>query len=142
MSCPVFRGVGTALITPFTKEGTVDYNKISSLVENQIAAGTNAIIACGTTGEKSTLRHLEHVKVIQTIIETVNGRIPVVAGTVCVSIPMKVNTRTVFSFGTVNEKLPSRSVIAPTFALPWIWTPAPGTGTPLLSTTTPFAVND
>lgn len=81
MSCPVFRGVGTALITPFTKEGTVDYNKISSLVEIQIAAGTNAIIACGTTGEKSTLRHLEHVKVIQTIIETVNGRIPVVAGT-------------------------------------------------------------
>ncbi len=81
MSCPVFRGVGTALITPFTKEGTVDYDKIRTLVELQIAGGTNAIIACGTTGEKSTLRHLEHVKVIQTIIETVNGRIPVVAGT-------------------------------------------------------------
>lgn len=81
MSCPVFRGVGTALITPFTKEGTVDYDKIRTLVELQIAGGTNAVIACGTTGEKSTLRHLEHVKVIQTIIETVNGRIPVVAGT-------------------------------------------------------------
>lgn len=81
MSCPVFRGVGTALITPFTKEGSVDYEKIRSLVELQIAGGTNAIIACGTTGEKSTLRHLEHVKVIQTIIESVKGRIPVVAGT-------------------------------------------------------------
>ncbi len=81
MSCPVFRGVGTALITPFTKEGAVDYEKIRNLVELQIAGGTSAIIACGTTGEKSTLRHLEHVKVIQTIIETVNGRIPVVAGT-------------------------------------------------------------
>ena len=81
MSCPVFRGMGTALITPFTKEGAVDYEKIRNLVELQIAGGTSAIIACGTTGEKSTLRHLEHVKVIQTIIETVNGRIPVVAGT-------------------------------------------------------------
>ncbi len=81
MSCPVFRGVGTALITPFRKDGQVDYDKIRTLVELQIAGGTNAIIACGTTGEKSTLRHQEHVKVIQTIVEATAGRIPVVAGT-------------------------------------------------------------
>ncbi len=81
MSDPIFCGVGTALVTPFTENGSVDYDKIRSLVELQIAGGTKAIIACGTTGEKSTLRHDEHVKVIQTIIETTAGRIPVVAGT-------------------------------------------------------------
>ena len=81
MKDPIFRGVGTALITPFTSENKVDFEKIRELVEFQIAGGVQSIIACGTTGEKSTLRHEEHVKVIQTIIETVNGRIPVVAGT-------------------------------------------------------------
>lgn len=78
---PVFQGVGTALITPFTKSGEVDYETLRRLTEWQVNSGVAAIIACGTTGEKSTLKHKEHVKVIQTIIETVAGRIPVVAGT-------------------------------------------------------------
>ena len=78
---PIFTGVGTALVTPFLKNGDVDYQGIRNLVELQIAGGTNAIVACGTTGEKSTLRHEEHLKVIETIIDAVNHRVPVIAGT-------------------------------------------------------------
>lgn len=81
MSQPIFEGVGTALVTPFAADGSVDYEKLRTLTEFQIENGVKAIIACGTTGEKSTLRHEEHVKVIDTIIKTVAGRIPVVAGT-------------------------------------------------------------
>jgi 4-hydroxy-tetrahydrodipicolinate synthase len=81
MSNPVFRGVGTAMVTPFTADGKVDYYTLQQLVEFQIKCGANAIIACGTTGEKSTLRHEEHLKVIETILTTANKRIPVIAGT-------------------------------------------------------------
>ncbi len=81
MAKTVFRGVGTALVTPFSADGSVNYEKLKELTEFQIQKGANAIIACGTTGEKSTLRHEEHLKVIQTIITTAAGRIPVVAGT-------------------------------------------------------------
>lgn len=81
MSRPVFQGVGTALVTPFAADGSVDYEKLRTLVEFQIEQGANAIIACGSTGEKSTLRHEEHIKVIETVIQTAAGRVPVVAGT-------------------------------------------------------------
>ncbi|MBR6549508.1 MAG: 4-hydroxy-tetrahydrodipicolinate synthase [Clostridia bacterium] len=81
MAKTIFRGVGTALVTPFSADGSVDYEKLKELTEVQIAGGVNAIIACGTTGEKSTLRHDEHLKVIETIITTSAGRVPVVAGT-------------------------------------------------------------
>lgn len=81
MSRPVFQGVGTALVTPFAADGSVDYEKLRTLVEFQIEQGANAIIACGSTGEKSTLRHEEHIKVIETVIRTAAGRVPVVAGT-------------------------------------------------------------
>ncbi len=81
MSNSVFRGVGTALVTPFFDDGQVDYYTLEQLVEFQIECGANAIIACGTTGEKSTLRHEEHLKVIETIIATTDGRVPVIAGT-------------------------------------------------------------
>ena len=63
------------------------------------------------------------------------------AGTSTVSIPMKVTTRTVFGPGTDRLKFPSRSVMTPTVSLPFSATAAPMTGSPLLSTTTPFAVN-
>ena len=81
MAKTIFRGVGTALITPFSADGSVDYEKLKYLTEYQVIHGVNAIIACGTTGEKSTLRHEEHLKVIETIITTCAGRVPVVAGT-------------------------------------------------------------
>ena len=77
----VFEGAGVALITPFKENGEVNYEKLEELVEEQIAGGTDAIIACGTTGEASTMTHEEHLDVIRFVCEKVKGRLPVVAGT-------------------------------------------------------------
>lgn len=77
----LFRGAGVALVTPFHEDGSVDYEKLADLVEEQIAGGTDAIIACGTTGEAATMSEEEHMDVIRFIIKAVNHRIPVIAGT-------------------------------------------------------------
>ncbi|MBR2012874.1 MAG: 4-hydroxy-tetrahydrodipicolinate synthase [Clostridia bacterium] len=77
---PIFKGVGTAIITPMTKMG-VDYENYKKLLEWQIESGVNAIIAAGTTGESSTLTDKEHREVLDFTIKTVDGRIPVIAGT-------------------------------------------------------------
>ena len=77
----IFEGAGVAIVTPFHKDGSVNYEKFAELIEFQIENGTDAIIVCGTTGEASTLTHEEHLDVIKYCVETVNGRIPVVAGT-------------------------------------------------------------
>ena len=77
----IFKGAGVAIVTPFHEDGSVNYEKFAELVEFQIENGTDAIIVCGTTGEASTLTHEEHLDVIKFCVETVNGRIPVVAGT-------------------------------------------------------------
>lgn len=76
----VFSGAGVALITPF-KDGKIDYKALDVILEQQIAGGTDAIIACGTTAEAATLTDLEHKEIISHCIEKVNGRIPVIAGT-------------------------------------------------------------
>lgn len=77
----IFRGAGVAIVTPFTKDNQVDYEKLGELIEYQIAEGTDAIIICGTTGEASTLTHEEHLECIRYAVEKVAGRLPVVAGT-------------------------------------------------------------
>lgn len=77
----IFEGAGVALVTPFQKDGAVDFDKLKELVDFQIENGTDAIIICGTTGEASTLSHEEHLECIQKCIEYVGGRVPVVAGT-------------------------------------------------------------
>lgn len=77
----LFRGTGVALVTPFHADGSVNYDKLAELVEEQIAGGTDAIIACGTTGEAATMSEEEHMDVIRFIIKAVNHRIPVIAGT-------------------------------------------------------------
>lgn len=77
----IFTGAGVALITPFRKDGTVNYEKLKELIENQIKEGTDALIICGTTGEASTLTHEEHLEVIDYAVKVTKGRIPVVAGT-------------------------------------------------------------
>ena len=77
----IFEGSGVALVTPMKADGAVDYKKLEELVEWQISEGTDAIIACGTTGEASTLANDEHIAVIETVVKKVNGRIPVIAGT-------------------------------------------------------------
>ena len=77
----IFEGAGVALITPFKENGEVNFEKLEELVEEQIAGGTDAIIACGTTGESSTMTHEEDDEVIRFICKEVNHRIPVIAGT-------------------------------------------------------------
>lgn len=77
----VFRGAGVAIITPFTKNNEVDYEKLGELIEYQIAGGTDSIIICGTTGEASTLTHEEHLECIRYTVNKVAKRVPVIAGT-------------------------------------------------------------
>lgn len=77
----LFRGAGVALVTPFHEDGSVNYEKLAELIEEQIAGGTDAIIACGTTGEAATMSEEEHMDVIRFIIKAVSHRIPVIAGT-------------------------------------------------------------
>jgi 4-hydroxy-tetrahydrodipicolinate synthase len=75
------QGVYTALITPFTKEGTFDETAFKDLIEFQINSGVSGLVPCGTTGESPTLSHNEHDRVIELTVETAAGRVPVIAGT-------------------------------------------------------------
>ncbi|MBR4706980.1 MAG: 4-hydroxy-tetrahydrodipicolinate synthase [Pseudobutyrivibrio sp.] len=77
----VFTGAAVAIVTPFFSDGSVNYDELDKLIEYQIKNSTDAIVICGTTGEASTLSHEEHVDVIKHCVNTVNGRVPVIAGT-------------------------------------------------------------
>ena len=77
----IFEGAGVALVAPFHQDGSVNYEKLTEILEEQIAGGTDAIVICGTTGESSTMTHEEHLEVIRYTCEKVAGRIPVIAGT-------------------------------------------------------------
>ena len=80
MKKTIFTGAGVALVTPFREDGQVNYDVLGKLVDFQLANGTDAIIACGTTGEASTLTDEEQVGVIRFVVDRVAGRIPVLAG--------------------------------------------------------------
>ena len=77
----IFTGAGVAIVTPMNADGSVNYEAMGQLIEQQVQGGTDAIIVCGTTGESSTLTDEEHRRVIQFTVAQVNHRIPVVAGT-------------------------------------------------------------
>ena len=77
----LFKGAGVALITPFHEDGSVNYDKLTEILEEQIAEGTDAIVAVGTTGEAATLTEDEHIEVVAHTVKVVNHRIPVIAGT-------------------------------------------------------------
>ena len=77
----LFKGAGVALITPFHEDGSVNYEKLTEILEEQIAEGTDAIVAVGTTGEAATLTEDEHIEVVAYTVKVVNHRIPVIAGT-------------------------------------------------------------
>ncbi len=81
MKHPIFKGVATALVTPMNGDGSVNYKRLETLVDEQITAGIDALVICGTTGEKSTLRYDEHLKVIETAAKACNKRVPIIAGT-------------------------------------------------------------
>ncbi len=75
-----FHGAYVAIVTPFI-DGSLDEKGLVDLIEFQIAAGTHGIVPCGTTGESATLDFAEHKRVIELTVQTVAGRVPVVAGT-------------------------------------------------------------
>lgn len=77
----IFKGAGVAIVTPFKADGEVNYDEFAKQIDFQIANGTDAIIACGTTGESACLSHEEHLAVIEFCIKHVNHRVPVIAGT-------------------------------------------------------------
>lgn len=76
----MFRGVGTALITPFTSSGALDESALQRFVDWQITEGVNFLVPCGTTGENPTLTAEEHRRVVELTVKTANGRVPVLAG--------------------------------------------------------------
>jgi 4-hydroxy-tetrahydrodipicolinate synthase len=75
-----FTGVGTALITPFRKDGSLDEAAITRLVRRQLDAGIHFVSPCGTTGEAPTLSHREKLRVVELVVKEVNGQVPVLAG--------------------------------------------------------------
>jgi 4-hydroxy-tetrahydrodipicolinate synthase len=81
MKNTLFTGCATAIVTPFNPDNTVNYSVLADLIESQITGGVAALVVCGTTGEASTLTDEEHIKCIRIAVETVNKRIPVIAGT-------------------------------------------------------------
>ena len=77
----LFKGAGVALITPMHEDGSVNFDALKEIIEEQIEKGTDAIISVGTTGEAATLSVEEHVEVIAYTTKVVNHRIPLIAGT-------------------------------------------------------------
>lgn len=76
-----FQGTATALVTPFTKEGSLDEHALRELVEFQIHGGVEGLVPVGTTGESPTLNYDEHYRIFDLVIEQVNGRVRVIVGT-------------------------------------------------------------
>ncbi len=76
----MFTGVFTALVTPF-KNGALDERALQAHVEDQIAAGVDGVVPCGSTGEAATLSHEEHHRVVESVVRAVRGRVKVIAGT-------------------------------------------------------------
>jgi 4-hydroxy-tetrahydrodipicolinate synthase len=76
----MFTGCGTALVTPFRADRSLDERVLCALVKRQIDAGIDFLVPCGTTGESPTLTHEEHLRVIEITVEEARGRVPVLAG--------------------------------------------------------------
>ena len=77
---PVFTGACPAIVTPFDANGAVNYDAFGKLIDQQVAAGVDAICVCGTTGETSTLSIREHIAVVEYCVKRVNHRVKVIAG--------------------------------------------------------------
>lgn len=76
----MFTGTGTAMVTPFRRDGALDEATLRRLVQRQIDAGIDFLVPCGTTGESPTLNHEEHLRVVELTLELAKGRVPVLAG--------------------------------------------------------------
>lgn len=80
MATPMFTGCGTALVTPFKKDQTLDEQALRQLVRRQIEAKIDFLVPCGTTGESPTLEYSEHLRVVEIVLEEAKGIVPVLAG--------------------------------------------------------------
>ena len=76
----MFTGTGTALVTPFHQDGSLDEPTLRKLVKRQIFAGVDFLVPCGTTGESPTLTHEEHLRVVEITVEEAVGKVPVLGG--------------------------------------------------------------
>src|ERR1700731_3188721 len=103
-----FRGCGTAMVTPFRKDLSLDEDALRRLIRRQIAAGINFLVPCGTTGESPTLTHEEHLRIVAITIEESAGRVPVLAGA------GGYNTAEVISLARELEKLGVNGVLSVT----------------------------
>ena len=102
----MFEGAYTALITPFRRDGSVDYGKLRELVEFQIAGGIDGLVPVGTTGESPTVDVEEHVEIIRVVVETAARRVKVVAGSganaTAEALELTVRARDVGADGTLQ----------------------------------------
>ena len=76
----IFKGVGTAIVTPMKEDFSINYSVFDNLLDMQIAGNADAVVVAGTTGESSTLTDDEHIELVRHAVKYVNGRIPVIAG--------------------------------------------------------------
>jgi 4-hydroxy-tetrahydrodipicolinate synthase len=76
----MFTGCGTAMVTPFRRDGSLDEPTLRNLIHRQIDAGVDFLVPCGTTGESPTLSHDEHIRIVEITVETAARRVPVLAG--------------------------------------------------------------
>lgn len=81
MKHTVFKGAAVALVTPFNKDGSINYDEFAKIIDYQIENKTDALVVCGTTGEPSTMPDDEHVEAMRFAIEYTKKRVPVIAGT-------------------------------------------------------------
>lgn len=77
----IFTGAGVAIVTPFNKDESINYDKLDELIDYHCSHGTDSIIICGTTGESATMTEEEHMECVKFTIDRAKGRIPVIAGT-------------------------------------------------------------
>src|SRR5271154_4760292 len=103
-----FIGCGTALVTPFQKDLSLDEEALRRMVRRQIAAGINFLVPCGTTGESPTLSHEEHLRVVAITIEEAKGKVPVLAGA------GGYNTHEVIELAQAVEKLGADGILSVT----------------------------
>ena len=104
----MFTGCGTALVTPFRRDESLDEATLRKLVRRQIEAGINFLVPCGTTGESPTLDYAEHLRVVEITIEEAGGKVPVLAG------EGGYNTRKVISLIRDLEKLKVSGILSVT----------------------------
>src|SRR5262249_58355298 len=76
----MFTGCGTAMVTPFRRDGSLDEPTLRNLIQRQIDGGVDFLVPCGTTGESPTLTHEEHLRVVEITVEVAARRVPVLAG--------------------------------------------------------------